>query len=842
MHNYTLNDQLELEKSYREYAKELFTSRHKAQEEKGRAGLSPVGQGLTNYYADLLAKNVEAWLDNELKPRRGVQKEYKKLLEYLVDKVGREQFVIMACAFTFSSILNAVTLNARRLTLSSINLHIGRGIYREIRLNDYLESIDKASRKAHVEHEIKTRVKARYKLAYENEITKEHSFYKSDKLTREQQTLGASLVTIFIEVTGLVEKDQLETERTERLVATERMVKMWQVNTENMATRANYHVPTIIPPRPWSGMFDGGYYGEMTDDTAFIRIASVYRKTRTIKNYLHQLENTDLTPIYNAVNLIQSTPYKINTAVLDLVQTIVNNGGGYGGVERLEPYEKLPWLENGSVEEVKAHKKKAQDLIKKEIARRSKALRVLKIFNLAKDFSKYPRIYFPCNIDFRGRIYPISFFNHQGDDFMKSFIIYADPVACKAETDLDLLRIQGCNLWGNDKVSLQERIEWVLNNEQNILACATEPTVHTWWHEADEPLQFVAWCMEYKKAVEYLALNGSIIGFKCGVPISYDGTCSGLQHYSAMLQDPIGGSAVNLVDHERPYDIYQDVADKVIKTVEYDLKHGSTDELVEYEDGKTGTKYGKKTLAEMWFAHGINRKVCKRPVMTLAYGSAEYGFSEQLYEDFTKDSEIFATKSMKKQGARYLAKHIWKAVQQVVTVATQGMDYLKDLASELAKDGFPVMWFTPLGFPVLQPYLKVNKVAYQARLGAKIRVRLYYDEPTDREDIDPVHQRSGIAPNFIHSLDSTHLMMVVNSAGLRNYTTIHDSFGTSLGEASTLKVVIREQLYKLYTEYRPLESFKEYVEFQLKRPLDIEPPEKGSLDLKNILTSTFIFH
>lgn len=86
-------------------------------------------------------------------------------------------------------------------------------------------------------------------------------------------------------------------------------------------------------------------------------------------------------------------------------------------------------------------------------------------------------------------------------------------------------------------------------------------------------------------------------------------------------------------------------------------------------------------------------------------------------------------------------------------------------------------------------------------------------------------------------------MMVVNEAGLKNYTTIHDSFGTSLGEARHLQKVIREQLYKLYTEHSPLEEFRQYVQEMTGEDLsDIVEPPKGNLNLRNILKSTFIFH
>ena len=171
------------------------------------------------------------------------------------------------------------------------------------------------------------------------------------------------------------------------------------------------------------------------------------------------------------------------------------------------------------------------------------------------------------------------------------------------------------------------------------------------------------------------------------------------------------------------------------------------------------------------------------------------------------------------------------------------MKYLKALAKILTKHGLPVNWWTPLGLPVQQQYLKLVQKQFQTRFGDRVRWTGYYQDVDEDETLDLNGQKNGIAPNFIHSLDSTHLMMVVNEAGLSNYTTIHDSFGTSLGEARQLQQVIREQLYRLYIEHSPIEEFRVYVEEMTGEDLsDIPEPPKGTLDLKNILTSTFIFH
>jgi DNA-directed RNA polymerase len=425
---------------------------------------------------------------------------------------------------------------------------------------------------------------------------------------------------------------------------------------------------------------------------------------------------------------------------------------------------------------------------------------------------------------------------------MKSLIIYSNPVPLMDSQDIELLYWQGANLWGNDKVSHAEQVEWVKDHHSHIVDSAKHPLDYLWWTEADEQLQFLAWCMEYVKSLEYFEEFKTYEGYSCPLVIAYDGTCSGLQHYSAMLRDEVGGSAVNLVDHERPADIYQQVADKVLKIVEKDAMSGTLDEVQKEEvGGGQRVHFGTRSMAQAWLAHGVTRKVVKRNVMTLAYGSGQYGFQEQIYEDTTKGNIHF--KRFEKPCAKYMAKLVWQEVQTTVVSATEGMKYLKALAKVLTKHGLPVNWWTPLGLPVQQQYLKLVQKSFRTRFGDMVSWRGYYQDVADDESLDANGQKNGVAPNFIHSLDSTHLMMTVNEAGLSNYTTIHDSFGTSLGEARHLQKVIREQLYKLYTEYSPIEEFKKYVEEMTGEDLsDIPEPPKGSLKLENILTSSFIFH
>ena len=100
-------------------------------------------------------------------------------------------------------------------------------------------------------------------------------------------------------------------------------------------------------------------------------------------------------------------------------------------------------------------------------------------------------------------------------------------------------------------------------------------------------------------------------------------------------------------------------------------------------------------------------------------------------------------------------------------------------------------------------------------------------------------QRIGnsISPNFIHSLDATHLCMVaekMRDAGLQ-MVGIHDSFGTHPADVDQMHQFIREAFVELYTEYDPLQMFLDGIQ------QEAELPPKGNFELPHIMESEFFF-
>jgi DNA-directed RNA polymerase len=150
-------------------------------------------------------------------------------------------------------------------------------------------------------------------------------------------------------------------------------------------------------------------------------------------------------------------------------------------------------------------------------------------------------------------------------------------------------------------------------------------------------------------------------------------------------------------------------------------------------------------------------------------------------------------------------------------------------------DPDPVIhWTTPSGFLATQGYFeyRVHRIHTKLHGDVKIRVTSETDTP------DASRHANGIAPNFVHSMDASHLHLVsaaAAGAGIHSLAMIHDDYGTHAANAQKLYHLIREQFHKMYTEHDPVEDF--YRQYPEAGP----PPAKGALDLDEVLSSEFFF-
>jgi DNA-directed RNA polymerase len=680
---------------------------------------------------------------------------------------------------------------------------------------------------------------------------------------KDRLLVGLKLVDIFIEKTGLVEKQDVQSARfgtLQLLVANETTMKWMEAENSRLEHLFPIFMPTIVPPKPWTSPFDGGYY------TAFRRLRLV--KTHNTQ-YLEELGNRDLTEVYEAINALQDTAWAINTPVLDVMRTLYETGAGVAGLpqaNRLKLPIKPYWLPDGDqkmsvedmteeqVEEFKAWKAETHRVHKENAAIQGRRAVFLRTLGVAEKFKDEEAFYYPHTLDWRGRAYPLPLYlTPQGNDMQRGLLTFANAVPISDEEDARWLAIHGAGCWGYDKVSLQARYEWVLENETQIIASAENPYDNRFWMDADKgekKWQFLAFCFEWA------ALRREGYGFLSALPVQMDGTCNGLQNFSAMLLDEVGGAAVNLIPADEPQDIYQKVCDIVCEQLVRDL---DSQNMVVIK-GKTdaGEEYEKVVCSVSQMASGwlpkMGRKVTKRPVMTLAYGARKFGFVSQVDEDTIKDwrqgsPETYPFVSQGDDGkasdygykaAQYMGGLIWDSVGEVVVKAREAMDWLQAASQVASKEGLPINWTTPVGFLVQQAYRVPNTKRVITTFNSQ-RIDLTYQNGVGK--IDSRRQASGISPNWVHSLDASHLMKTIGRCrreGITSFSMIHDSYGTHAGNAWAMARYLREEFVQMYASVDVLGRFKEELERQTGETLP-DLPAKGNLDLNQVLESEFFF-
>lgn len=847
----------------------------------GEAGQGKLASRLMEYAWETSRTNIQALIKSAQAPKKTTQGNWVEPMKELVS-IYREcaaELEDMLILIGHSTAIDCVLMahKTQQQTLSNVALCIGRSVMREASVERFFQwsqetkDLEKKKLQNSMDKGIAQRVRNSYRIVYAVNRMYKEGFTGLKWGKQAELALGAKILEMLVAGSAYYEivDRRLDNKKIKCLAMTEWFEKAWFANEDKTIANAIKYIPTIIPPKPWTTPQSGGYYGASTLGVKLIRMEGT-AKNPSINAYVNKLNAVNLDPIYSVLNAMQQTAFVINRGILDVLKSIYASGGELGGVPRTEPLPQLPKLpDNTPEEELKEHKRKMTALYKQEEARKSKALRCKIALMTAERFAQYDRIFFPWNIDYRGRCYPIpTAISPQGDDIQKALLLFAEPTPLAAEGDTKWLAIHGANLAGRDKLTFAERIQWIEDNRDSILASAQDPLGCTWWSDVaknDYPMEFLAFCLEWRKLLAYKAQHGTAIGFLSSIPVAFDGTCSGLQHFSGLLRDEIGGAAVNLLPNDTVQDIYGIVADKVNTVLLIDAQSGTEDgwktnkdgEIVTDAEGKPRKAYGTKTLAQNWIVFnrlkysqdGITRKVCKRSVMTLAYGSKQYGFRENLLSDiinpFVLDHPDDNPFISPQQAAGYMAKLIWDAVGATVVKAVEGMAWLQKVAELICCDNHIVTWTTPNGLPVQQNYMIMEQEVVKLRFN-NARVR-FYTQTAKEGEVDTRKQAQGISPNFIHSMDAAHLQRVVNSEfakGNRNFMMIHDSFGTDAAHAGSLFQTIREEFVNLYKDQNHLENFLHQVSYLInEEDMNKIPnlPRFGKLELEEVKKSDFCF-
>ncbi len=464
--------------------------------------------------------------------------------------------------------------------------------------------------------------------------------------------------------------------------------------------------------------------------------------------------------------------------------------------------------------------------------------------------------YLPWKADYRGRLYAETpWLTPQGGDLQRALFEFhrGRPLD---EEGARALRRHGANLvkrWrvlddldikDRQVVTLDERERWVIEHEEPILASAASPLTEPFWRTvAGKPMQFLAFCLAYRQ----WKLDPSAL---VHTPVQIDGTCNGLQHIAVLAGDAKLARAVNVLprDDHLPGDIYSELA------------AAAAANLGQLPCNKDDPYCQGIEFADAWLAcslhpsrkEWLSREVAKKVVMTIPYGAShgaqawhvlkaiannfkqEWQDDPNLYElvdwkEQDKDRQTFVRRctrrllgkppeavfsggddqsrlqarqewERRRTLAAYVAlalvRHLHRAISAAYPSVNAFSGWLKKTAR--ACEGLPLLWYSPLGFPLCQDKFTLKGTSVTGRLGGQ-PVRI--DIQRLSEVVSPMRQQSALLPNLIHSLDATHLAMTLLEASKGDITdigSIHDCLLCHPNDAAALGQTVRNTFAQLY--------------------------------------------
>ncbi|KAI5119282.1 hypothetical protein M0805_008061 [Coniferiporia weirii] len=595
------------------------------------------------------------------------------------------------------------------------------------------------------------------------------------------------------------------------------------------ATLHPRHLPMLIRPKPWISHDEGGY---IYNKGSVMRLKDTQEQLTYLR---HASSAGHMEHVFAGLDVLGSTPWVVNRDIFDVVLEVWNSGKRFCKIPAAQYDVPEPVKPDNFDDDVLA---KSQYLVAwrqwqlDRANNHSGRCSVNYKVEIARSFLA-DTMYLPHNIDFRGRAYPIPpHLNHVGDDLSRGLLKFAESKPLGA-SGLRWLKIHLANLYGYDKGSFEERVQFVNEHLADIYDSAERPLEgNRWWVRADDPWQCLATCKELHKALE----SGDPEAFESNLPVHQDGTCNGLQHYAALGGDMKGAQQVNLDVTDRPADVYTHVAQMVEEVVK--------------KDAEKGEKYAQLIQGK------ITRKVVKQTVMTTVYGVTYIGAREQIEKQLRDRGDIPANEAW--NASAYLARNVIGCIGDLFSGAKRIQDWLT-LSARLIAKSIPlervemaisednvgrrgkkkikpqevdangqligkkiipqtrmpkeqmtsVVWTTPLGLPIVQPYRKVKRRQIMTSIQT-----VFISDPNTPSEVNATKQATAFPPNFIHSLDATHMMLTALECSRHDlsFASVHDSYWTHASTIDKMSEIIRETFIALHESNVLKRLHKEFLD------------------------------
>jgi len=252
--------------------------------------------------------------------------------------------------------------------------------------------------------------KRKKKELLETHVKDLYNLGKYDSDTKLMLRLGTTLINL-LELSGAniieVRKEIVGHNKSQYLVRLTNQAAdvIRSLDITPLTEAAVNKLPMIVPPKDWTANTGGGF---LTGKSSLFTTRS-----RDVENYLHQQK---LTKVYPIINKLQKTAWRVNTEVYDVIKHIFDNNMVdpkspelapylYGELPTRDGFSSKDMIDKENYAEWSDYNRQREDIDIRSNADDSKRIDLLFTLSVADRMKKYAGLYFPYEVDYRGRVY-----------------------------------------------------------------------------------------------------------------------------------------------------------------------------------------------------------------------------------------------------------------------------------------------------------------------------------------------------------------------------------------------------------------------------------------------------
>ena len=668
-------------------------------------------------------------------------------------------------------IINNNNLNNKFTFLTDVSYDLGQQVINTYNYNLYLANNNK---------EIK------FNEFILNNPTK---IIKSDDSTN-LVLIGSTLISWLLEIKLLSTKLVFlgKNEKRNILIAGDKINKFLNKQDNKILINLPVKLPMICKPKSYLNDNDNDNDNDSKKLGGFLLNDEVYIEPLIIEK-IHLAFKSSISKnniIYKLVDDINSVPFSINQDVLDFITKYYKTFNLIIDPDYTHPLELKTKLTLSEKKELESF--------------RSKVNLEFEILNLAHIFRNSPELFIPVRLDYRGRLYcNVEYLHYQSVELAKSLLQFSkgDIVYINDEVSIKYLKIFGANCYGNrlDKMSFNDRIDWIDKNQKNILNFSNGKLIS----KADNKLLFIAFCFEYNKYLD--AINNNQDKFITHLPIQLDASCNGFQHLSLLLEDTTLAKQVNLSEST-----WNNIPDDFYTFLSLKIKDHLKLELINNKCLESEKRDSYNRLIELDFKN--HRNLVKKTIMTIPYNSTKYANILDMKEEFNlvkKNGEsLFIYKNnnkiiLKNIDFQVICNTLYLCLYRDFPKLEILLNYFKNIATISNKLGINIPWNLPTGLNVKQKFYGTKKIKFKPFIYSKDLLNLNI---IDKNTINPRKQIRSLMPNLVHSLDAASLSLLIHNFFKEdqhnNFYSIHDCFAVTCNKVNIIYELLKLSYYHIY--------------------------------------------